>query len=162
MKATAIYENREFGYILLILGISSILFFLGSSFFSMDFFRPRPKKVESEQPVSPLSIDSTKPLIQENLLPQRKHIDQPFPLDISCLVKTYPKPKTIALNNLSVYLEQNEIFGLLGPNGAGKTTLMSILSGSNSYDSGVISIYGQNVENARSLLVPSSNLSIIP
>jgi ABC-2 type transport system ATP-binding protein len=35
----------------------------------------------------------------------------------------------IALNNFSLALHDEEIFGLLGPNGAGKTTLISMLTG---------------------------------
>ena len=33
------------------------------------------------------------------------------------------------MNNFTVCLNDNEIFGLLGPNGAGKTTFFSLLTG---------------------------------
>ncbi|HUV81977.1 MAG TPA: ATP-binding cassette domain-containing protein, partial [archaeon] len=34
----------------------------------------------------------------------------------------------IAVDNISIKVEQGELFGLLGPNGAGKTTLINMLS----------------------------------
>ena len=34
----------------------------------------------------------------------------------------------IACNNLTIAVEQGEIFGLLGPNGAGKTTVIKMLT----------------------------------
>ena len=43
------------------------------------------------------------------------------------IFKGHDKPVT-ALDNVSVYIDEGEIFGLLGPNGAGKTTLIKILT----------------------------------
>ena len=43
--------------------------------------------------------------------------------------KIYPEMTKPALDNFSLLLRNNEIFGLLGPNGAGKTTFFSILTG---------------------------------
>jgi ABC-2 type transport system ATP-binding protein len=49
--------------------------------------------------------------------------------------KTYPSPadpsrsQLLALDRVSLDIEQGEFFGLLGPNGAGKTTMISILAG---------------------------------
>lgn len=39
-------------------------------------------------------------------------------------------PGVIALNDVSIDLEKNEILGIVGENGAGKSTLMKVLSGS--------------------------------
>jgi ABC-2 type transport system ATP-binding protein len=47
-----------------------------------------------------------------------------------------------ALDNVSISVEEGEIFGLLGPNGAGKTTLISILAGILSPDRGTAEIFG--------------------
>lgn len=45
------------------------------------------------------------------------------------LSKRYTGSDRYALKDLSLSIEQGEIFGLLGPNGAGKTTLISTLCG---------------------------------
>lgn len=61
-----------------------------------------------------------------------------YPLVCDGLTKIYPsnlkskdpvKRKKKSLNNFTICLKNNEIFGLLGPNGAGKTTFFSILTG---------------------------------
>ena len=49
-------------------------------------------------------------------------------INIEHLSKTYKSGK-IALNDISLQVEENTLFGLLGVNGAGKTTLIKILSG---------------------------------
>ncbi|MGB8101753.1 MAG: ATP-binding cassette domain-containing protein, partial [Nitrososphaeraceae archaeon] len=42
------------------------------------------------------------------------------------MTKTYGN--LTALDNFSLDVSENEVFGLLGPNGAGKTTLIHILA----------------------------------
>ena len=44
----------------------------------------------------------------------------------------------LALNDVSISVEQGRIFGLLGPNGAGKTTLIRIINGITAPDTGAI------------------------
>ncbi|SRR5579875_3251913 len=48
----------------------------------------------------------------------------------------------VAVDHLSLVVEQGEVFGLLGPNGAGKTTLLDLLSGLLAPDAGEIRILG--------------------
>lgn len=57
----------------------------------------------------------------------------------------------IAVDNLTITLEENKIYGLLGRNGAGKTTLMQLLAGHALPTSGEILIDGQNPFNNRQI-----------
>lgn len=61
------------------------------------------------------------------------------------LVKTYDKGKVIALDNLSLDVEEGTVLGVLGPNGAGKTTTVRILSTLLRPDSGRAMVAGIDV-----------------
>ncbi|MBU3093711.1 ATP-binding cassette domain-containing protein [Clostridium sp. CF011] len=37
--------------------------------------------------------------------------------------------KQCAVNNISLSIEKNSVYGLLGPNGAGKSTLLKMVTG---------------------------------
>ncbi len=50
--------------------------------------------------------------------------------------------KKEVLKNVSIDIEEGEIFGILGPNGAGKTTLISILSTLTIPDGGKVEVFG--------------------
>lgn len=50
-------------------------------------------------------------------------------IKIESLSKKYKDADQYSLNNVSLDINEGEIFGLLGPNGAGKTTLISMLCG---------------------------------
>ena len=63
-------------------------------------------------------------------------------IEIHHLSKTFKGKTQPAVNNISLSIKRNEIFGLLGPNGAGKTTTISILCGLFPPTSGKINIDG--------------------
>jgi ABC-2 type transport system ATP-binding protein len=50
-----------------------------------------------------------------------------------------------AVNDISFFVKQGEIFGFLGPNGAGKTTTIRMMTGVLKPSLGSIDIYGKNV-----------------
>jgi branched-chain amino acid transport system ATP-binding protein len=51
----------------------------------------------------------------------------------------------IALNNVSLHVNEKEIVGLIGPNGSGKTTLINVISGLYKPDSGKIIFKGADI-----------------
>jgi ABC-2 type transport system ATP-binding protein len=70
--------------------------------------------------------------------------------------KAYPSPKSsksnpsggtfLALDGVSLDIQEGEFFGLLGPNGAGKTTMISVLAGLTRATSGKVSVLGHDVQ----------------
>ncbi|CAD0006198.1 ABC transporter ATP-binding protein [Flavobacterium cheongpyeongense] len=50
-------------------------------------------------------------------------------IKIESLSKKYKDAEMYSLNEVSMHINEGQIFGLLGPNGAGKTTLISMLCG---------------------------------
>ena len=61
---------------------------------------------------------------------------------IDNLIKRYQD--NVAIDHLSLDIEEGEIFGLLGPNGAGKTTLINSILGLTKTDEGTIKIFGRD------------------
>ena len=84
-------------------------------------------------------------------------------LKVEKLSKTYSKKtqgKIKALNNLNLEVKEGEIFGLLGPNGAGKTTFLNILAGTVIKDSGIVNVWGYDLDkNPRQV---RSSIGIVP
>ena len=77
-------------------------------------------------------------VIVQDLIDKGERELKKYPLVCNGLTKIYssnlkskdPKKKNKkSLDNFTICLKDNEIFGLLGPNGAGKTTFFSILTG---------------------------------
>ncbi|MCJ7542068.1 MAG: ABC transporter ATP-binding protein [Candidatus Deferrimicrobiaceae bacterium] len=63
--------------------------------------------------------------------------------------KLYKNAEIFSLKDLTLHIEEQEIFGLLGPNGAGKTTLISILCGIIDPTFGTVKVGGFDIKNNR-------------
>lgn len=66
----------------------------------------------------------------------------------------------LALDNISLQVEEGEIYGLLGPNGAGKSTLINILSSLLKKSSGTIEIFNRNL--AKEVSYIRENIGVVP
>ena len=62
-------------------------------------------------------------------------------LEVCNLTKCYAK-KTAAVENLTLSVQQGQIFGFLGPNGSGKTTTLGMIFGVITPTHGTISVFG--------------------
>ena len=71
-------------------------------------------------------------------------MDQVKALSLSRLRKTYASG-LVALDGVSLDVEQGEFFALLGPNGAGKSTLIGIVCSLVNMDSGRVSVFGEDL-----------------
>ncbi len=66
-------------------------------------------------------------------------------IEIENLTKVFKNAFEPAVNDVSLKIETNSVFGLLGPNGAGKTTIISILCGVMKPTSGNVFLAGLNL-----------------
>ncbi|MBU3127098.1 ABC transporter ATP-binding protein [Clostridium tagluense] len=66
----------------------------------------------------------------------------------------------IAVDNVSLSIEEGEIYGLLGPNGAGKSTIINILCGLLTMDKGKIEILGKGIESSSTCI--KQNIGVVP
>ena len=64
-------------------------------------------------------------------------------LEINNVVKRYDEH--VALNGVSMHVEQGTIYGLLGPNGAGKSTLIRIINRILAADKGTVTLNGKQM-----------------
>ncbi len=61
------------------------------------------------------------------------------------ITKTYDKKNVVAVDDVSLSINQGELFGLIGPDGAGKTSIFRILTTLLLPDSGHASVSGHDV-----------------
>ena len=66
-------------------------------------------------------------------------------LHINNVVKTFGG--LVALDNITMNVEEGEIRGLIGPNGSGKTTLFNLISGLYRPDSGIITLKDERIDH---------------
>ena len=70
------------------------------------------------------------------------------------------KRETKAITNLTFEVKEGEVFGLLGPNGAGKTTFLSILGGTVTKSTGLVNVWGFDLDkNPRQV---KASIGIVP
>ena len=77
----------------------------------------------------------------------RKLKNQTLAISIQNLTKHYGKSRGV--NNLSLNVEQGDIFGFLGPNGAGKSTTIRSILGLIQFQKGNATILGMDVKQKR-------------
>ncbi len=71
-------------------------------------------------------------------------------IEVRNLIKNYGE--TRAVNEISLEINEGEIFGLVGPNGAGKTTTIECIEGLKKYDAGEIRVFGMEPYKERERL----------
>ncbi len=64
-----------------------------------------------------------------------------------------------ALTDVSLHIEQGEIYGLIGPNGAGKTTLFNVITGLYQPDCGEFRFNGKRYREAKPHVLASSGIA---
>ena len=78
-------------------------------------------------------------------------------LNIQNLTKTFGD--TVAVDQLSLAINKGEILGLLGANGAGKSTTMQMMLGLIKPTSGLIEVFGKDLEKERIEILKRMNFS---
>lgn len=68
-------------------------------------------------------------------------------IHVSKVTKTFGS--NVVLDNVSLHVKKQEIYGLVGPDGAGKTTLMRIICGLIIPDSGVVKLHADRTDQNR-------------
>ncbi len=73
---------------------------------------------------------------------------------IDNLTKIFPVPlrrqKVVAVSEVSIQVEEGEVYGLLGPNGSGKSTILKILLGLVTPTRGKCRVFGEDSRDYRS------------
>src|SRR5919198_1338062 len=66
----------------------------------------------------------------------------------------------IAVNQVSLTVEQGQIFGLIGPNGAGKSTLLNVIAGVHKPEAGRVHYQGEDVTGLSSDRICSKGVAL--
>ena len=64
-----------------------------------------------------------------------------------------------AVNNVSINVEEGQIYGLIGPNGAGKTTLLNCLCGAYRPEEGQVLFHGEDITGKKPHIITNKGMS---
>lgn len=64
-----------------------------------------------------------------------------------------------AVDNFSLNIEKNQLYGLIGPNGAGKTTVFNMLTGVYRPDEGIIRLDGQDLVGKKTIEINQAGIA---
>ena len=64
-----------------------------------------------------------------------------------------------AVDNLSMNIEKNQLYGLIGPNGAGKTTVFNMLTGVYRPNEGIIRLDGQDLVGRKTIDINQAGIA---
>ena len=64
-----------------------------------------------------------------------------------------------AVDNLSMNIEKNQLYGLIGPNGAGKTTVFNMLTGVYRPNEGIIRLDGQDLVGKKTIDINQAGIA---
>jgi branched-chain amino acid transport system ATP-binding protein len=78
-------------------------------------------------------------------------------LEISGLTKQFGG--LTAVNNVDMYIDENEIVGLIGPNGAGKTTLFNMITGMYTPTSGRLLYLGKDISGLKPYKITDAGIA---
>ena len=81
-------------------------------------------------------------------------------IDIVGVSKSYGD--NLVLDDLNLYIRENEFLTLLGPSGCGKTTLLRILGGFENPDSGKVIFDGKDITSLAFVLISMPGTVSIP
>lgn len=81
-------------------------------------------------------------------------------IEIKNLIKRYDR--NLAVDNLSIDIEEGELFGLLGPNGAGKSTTIKIIIGLLRPNSGSVKVGNLDLSNKTDCLNAKRIMGLVP
>lgn len=79
-------------------------------------------------------------------------------VEVSNILKRFDD--LVALDNLSIKVQEGEIYGLLGPNGSGKTTLINCILSLLKYEQGEVFLFGEEMSPKRYDL--KGNIGYVP
>ena len=63
-----------------------------------------------------------------------------------------------AVEDLTLHVDEGEVFGFLGPNGSGKTTMINLITGNYKIDNGAIYFSGDRIDGLQPYLIASKGI----